>query len=81
MTNVKIQMKKKARVLYGLLNLLKDDVEQLNSDANHFDLICLEESVRDATDTLRMLGDNVKEIEYLLYLSRQSNSRESQSPL
>ena len=79
--DIKIKMKKKARVLHGLLNLLKDDIEQMSSDANHFDLICLEESVRDTNDTLRMLSDNVKEMEYYLYLSRQSDSRNLQSPL
>lgn len=79
--DVKIKMKKKARVLQGLLNLLKDDIEQMSSDADHFDLICLEESVKDANDTLRMLSDNVKEMEYYLYLSRQSGSRDLHAPL
>ena len=66
--SVKTDMKKKAKITEGILNLLKDDIYQLRADANDFDLICLEESIRDTKNTIQMLSDNVKEIEYMLYL-------------
>ena len=72
--NIKINMKKRSRVAMGLLNLLRDDINQVRIDTDDFDLISLEESIREAKNTLRMLGDNITEIEYMLYLA---NSKES----
>lgn len=71
---IKINMKKRAKTVAGMVNLLRDDVEYLKADANDFDVLCLEESIKDTKATLQMLTDNVKEIEYLLYLA---NSKES----
>lgn len=73
MRNVKMEMKSRARMVSGLVNLLRDDADQLNADTGDFDLICLEESIRDTKSTIQMLLDNVTEIEYLMYLSRKSN--------
>jgi hypothetical protein len=72
--NIKTDMRKRARISAGILNLLRDDIDQVQVDANDFDLICLEESIRDAKNTIQMLLDNITEIEYMLYLV---NSRES----
>lgn len=66
--NAKIEMRKRARIAMGMLNLLKDDVNQVRADAADFDLICLEESLKDARSTLQMLVDNITEMEYMLYL-------------
>ena len=71
--NLKLDMKKRARISMGMLDLLKDDLNQIKADTYDFDLICLEESIRDAKTTLQMLVDNVTEIEYMLYLA---NSKE-----
>ena len=71
---IKVNMKKRAKIVAGMVNLLRDDVEYLKADANDFDVLCLEESIKDTKATLQMLTDNVKEIEYLLYLA---NSKES----
>ena len=71
---IKVNMKKRAKVAAGIVNLLRDDIEYLKADANDFDVLCLEESIKDTKATLQMLSDNVKEIEYLLYLA---NSKES----
>ena len=67
-------IKKRARAAKGILNLLKDDIDQLRVDANDFDLICLEESIRDTKSTLQMLNDNITEIEYMLYLATSKES-------
>ena len=72
--NVKHDMRKRARVAMGLMNLLRDDIEQIRTDTNDFDLICLKESIKDAKTTLQMITDNITEIEYMLYLA---NSKES----
>lgn len=66
--NTKMEMRKRARVIEGLVNLLRDDAEQLRADAADFDVICLEESIKDARTTMQMLVDNVTEMEYMLYL-------------
>lgn len=65
--NIKMDMKKRARISAGLLNLLIDDIEQVRVDTDDFDLICLEESLRDTQTTLQMIKDNITEIEYMLY--------------
>ena len=72
--DIKLNMKKRARIAAGMVNLLRDDVEYLRSDANDFDVLCLEESIKDTKATIRMLSDHITEIEYLLYLY---NSKES----
>ncbi len=66
--DIKTNMRKRARAAAGLLNLLTDDISQLKTDVNDFDIICLEESLKDTKATLQMLSDNVTEIEYMLYL-------------
>ena len=75
MRDIKTDMKKRARISAGILNLLRDDIDQVQADANDFDLICLRESLKDARSTLQMLIDNITEIEYMMYLfnSKESN--------
>lgn len=65
---LKMKMKKRARMAAGIVNLLKDDIEHIKSDTNDFDPICLEESIKDAKATIQMLTDHISEIEYSLYL-------------
>ena len=72
--NVKLEMKRRSRVAMGILNLLRDDINQLRVDAADFDLICLEESIRDTRSTLQMMLDNVTEMEYMLYLVKSKDS-------
>lgn len=81
MKNYKIEMRSKARAANGLLNLLKYDIEQVTADTNDFDLICLEESIKDTKSTIQMLIDNMTELEYVLYLSKREDSRDIHSPL
>lgn len=71
MKNVKLEMRNKARVASGLLNLLTDDIYHVSADANDFDLICLEESINDTKSTIQMLTDTIAELEYALYLSKR----------
>lgn len=67
-TDIKTDMKKKARVAAGMGNLLQDDLNYLRADVDDFDVICLEESIRDTKSTLQMITDHITEIEYMLYL-------------
>lgn len=69
-TEIKVNMKRRAKMAAGMVNLLRDDIEYLKSDADDFDILCLEESIKDTKATLQMLTDNVTEIEYLLYLTK-----------
>ena len=66
--NFKNEVRKRARISMGMVDLLRDDINQLRADARDFDVICLEESIKDAKGTLQMLIDNVTEIEYMMYL-------------
>lgn len=71
---LRVEMRNKSRRLKGLLNLLTDDIYRINSDSEDFDLICLEESINDAKETLQMFVDGVTELEYVLYLSKNDRS-------
>ena len=61
---IRNEIKARARLTRGLLNILKDDVDMLNADADNVDLINIEESIRETKDTLFDIMDNVNEIEY-----------------
>ena len=75
MTKSKLEIKKRARMCDGMLNLLQDDIRQLRADADDFDIICLKEALKDTRSTLQMFVDNITEIEYLLYLLKSGESR------
>ena len=72
--NIKHDMRKRARISAGIVNLLMDDIDHVRADTNDFDLICLEESIRDTKTTLQMLVDNITEIEYMMYLIKSKES-------
>ena len=71
MNTIKKEMKDRARLSKGLVSALKYDVDYIYSDVKNYDIICLEESLREAKDTTQRLVDNLTEIEYLLYLMKQ----------
>lgn len=70
----KNDMRKRARACFGLTDLLKEDVVQLRADLQDFDLLCLEESLKDTRSTVQMFMDNLVEIEYMLYLVKAKES-------
>lgn len=72
---VKMEMRKRAQTIRGLVNLLKDDADYIRVDADDFDLIGLNESIREMKDTIQQVIDNVMELEYSLYLARKDESQ------
>ena len=70
MNNAKLEMRKKARTIKGLVNLLQNDATYICADADDFDLIGLGESIPEMKDTIQKLIDHVVELEYDLYLTR-----------
>ena len=68
---LKMLMRGKARLARGLVNLLKDDTEQIYNDVNTFDVISLEESIRDTKRTTQQLLDATIDLEYYLMLAKQ----------
>ncbi len=68
---LKMVMRGKARLAKGLVNLLRDDTEQLYDDVNAFDVISLEDTIRDTKRTTQQLMDATTELEYYLYLAKQ----------
>ena len=67
---LKKQLRDKAQFTYGLLNVLKCDIDILRKDASDFDLVRLEESVRNTDETLQKLLLLVEELEYILKLDK-----------
>lgn len=68
---LKMLMRGKARLARGLVNLLKDDTEQIYNDVNVFDVIGLEEAIRDTKRTTQQLLDATIDLEYYLMLAKQ----------
>lgn len=61
---IRNEIKARARLAKGLINILKDDIEMLNIDADNLNLISIEESIKETKDTLCDIMDNVTELEY-----------------
>lgn len=72
---LRVEMRKKARRVRGILNLLTDDIYHVNSDADDYDLLCLGESIKDTKSTLQMMVDALTELEYDLYLADGEHTR------
>lgn len=68
---LKMIMRGKARLARGLVNLLKDDTEQIYNDVNIFDVISLEEAINDTKRTTQQLMDATTDLEYYLYLAKK----------
>lgn len=66
MCDIKREMRERASLARGLANALASDVDYIWSDVRAFDVICLGESIREAKDTLKRIGDNISELEQLL---------------
>lgn len=75
MTDIKKEMRDRARLARGLANALGHDVDYIHMDVENFDLICMNESIRETKETLQKLMDNITELEYLFYLLKRDDSR------
>lgn len=75
MTDIKKEMKERARLTRCLVNALGHDADYIYSDVESYDLICMSESLQETKDTLQKLIDNIMELEYLLYLLKNEDSR------
>jgi PHD/YefM family antitoxin component YafN of YafNO toxin-antitoxin module len=60
---MKMCMRAKARLANGLVNLLKDDTEQMCVDVDDFDLYSLAEAIREAKRTSQNLLDTINDLE------------------
>lgn len=71
---VKRDMRRKARMIRGTINLLVDDASYICADADDFDLIGLGESIPEAKATVEKLIDHIADLEYAVYLSTHEGS-------
>lgn len=60
---LKMNMRAKARLANGLVNLLKDDTNQMCVDVDDFDMFSLGEAIREAKRTSRNLLDTISDLE------------------
>lgn len=80
-SELRLKMKKHSRVARGLLNILRDDIDLIRIDTEEYNLLSLDDSIKEARDTLRRLTDCMEALEYVLYLANQRESREKHSHL
>lgn len=67
----KMIMRAKARLANGLVNLLKDDTEQMCIDVDDFDMFSLAEAIKEAKRTSQNLLDTINELERDLRIARR----------
>ena len=60
---LKMIMRSKARLASGLVNLLKDDTQQMCIDVDDLDMFSLGEAIREAKRTSQNLLDTINELE------------------
>ena len=60
---LKMNMRSKARLAKGLVNLLHDDTKQMCIDVDDLDIFSLEEAIREAKRTSQNLLDTIKDLE------------------
>lgn len=70
---LKMVMRSKARLANGLVNLLKDDTEQMCIDVDDFDVFSLGEAIKEAKRTSQNLLDTINELERDLRLIKREN--------
>lgn len=73
-SKIKHEMRTRAQMLRGLVNLLRDDMEYICSDVSDFDLVAMGESIREAKETVQSIVDHMAELEYALYLTKRDDS-------
>ena len=74
MNEIKRGIKARARLLRGLTNVLQVDSDYIWSDSSNCEILCLNESVREAKVTLQQITDCLTELEYMLYLIQREES-------
>lgn len=70
----KRDIRNKARLTAGLVNILKYDVNNLVMDTNECDLNSLFRTMEDVKETTQNVIDVLAEIEYILYLNQFKES-------
>lgn len=75
MSEIKRGMKARARLLRGLTNVLQLDADYIWNDSNNYEILCLNESIREAKATLQQVTDCLTELEYMLYLAKREESQ------
>ena len=70
---LKMIMRSKARLANGLVNLIKDDTEQMCIDVDDLDVFSLGEAIREAKRTTQNLLDTINELERDLRLIKRDN--------
>jgi hypothetical protein len=68
---LKIVARSKARLANGLVNLLKDDTEQMCIDVDDLDVFSLGEAIREAKRTSQNLLDTINDLERDLRLMKR----------
>lgn len=76
MCNLKKEIKERARMVRGLANALGYDAEHVFIDAENYDFVCLNESIRETTETITKLTTNLKELQYVVHLAQRRDARE-----
>lgn len=79
--SLKVDIKKKAHLIRGLVNVLKDDIGYICLDAEANDLFIIEDSIHEAKLTIQRTIDVIEELECLVYLTKQDGTRKLHTPL
>lgn len=64
---VKLDLSKRIRLSAGLLDVLRYDMDVMNSAVENYDFITVGEYIRDVNETMDNLIENLADIEYTIY--------------
>ena len=65
---LKNDIRAKAKLAYGLLNILKYDIDNLRIDVNDCNVDAVRKTLEDTNRTLENMIDVISEIEYIVFL-------------
>ena len=68
---IKKDMKSRARLTKGFVNLLKDDVDYICKDADRYDLFNISDSIYEAKRTTMKIMENLEVLENIVDMSRE----------
>ena len=78
---IKQDIRRKARLTRGLLNVLKDDLDCVCIDADTYDLFNIGDSICEAKETIQKIIDGITDLEYLIHDAKMNKNAKITPPI
>ena len=71
----KKRIRDKARLAYGITNILKNDIDNLRIESRECDVSRLDECIFGIVDSLEKLVDVMSDLDYIVHLHKVDNAK------